>query len=143
MSHVAKIALVIKDLAALKEAIQAHFPGATLIENQKTYKWYGKHMGDYPLPEGIKKEDLGKCDHAIRLKGCEYEIGLRKMEGGGFTPLFDFWGPGKALIQTFGEKLGKLQQTYAMAVARRHFIAKGKQVTITKHGDKYRLRVAV
>ena len=64
MSHISKIELVIHSLADLKEACRQL--GFEFMENQKTYKWYGRWVGDTPLPEGINIEDIGKCDHAIQ-----------------------------------------------------------------------------
>jgi len=36
-------------------------------EGEGSYRWYGEHVGDYPLPEGFEEHDLGRCDHVIRL----------------------------------------------------------------------------
>ena len=65
MSHISKIELVIHSLEDLKEACRQL--GFEFMENQKTYKWFGRWVGDTPLPEGVKIEDIGKCDHAIRV----------------------------------------------------------------------------
>ena len=71
MSHISKIELVIQSLADLKEACRQL--GFEFIENQKTFKWYGRWVGDTPIPEGINIEDIGKCDHAIKVSGCVVE----------------------------------------------------------------------
>ena len=71
-------------------------------------------MGDYPLPEGITKEQLGKCSHAIRAPGVEYEIGVVQKPNGHWTLAYDFWGPGQGLLQKFGEGCQRLLQLYAV-----------------------------
>src|SRR5678815_3137009 len=98
----------ITDLNALKGAVKEL--GAIWREGQKTYEWYGRSVGDYPLPDGFTAKDLGKCEHAIRLAGTEYEIGVvPKKHGGGYTLLYDFWGPGQRLKSHFGDGLAKLK----------------------------------
>ena len=67
MSHVTVIAVELKDLDALKAVCAAL--GLEFRENQTTYRWYGRHVGDFPIPEGLTKADLGRCDHAIAVKG--------------------------------------------------------------------------
>ena len=57
MSHVTVIAVELKDLDALKAVCAAL--GLEFRENQKTYRWYGRHVGDFPIPEGLTKADLG------------------------------------------------------------------------------------
>ena len=56
MSHIAKIELKIQSLEDLKTACKQL--GLKFCENEKTYKWFGKWIGDAPLPEGIHQEDL-------------------------------------------------------------------------------------
>jgi hypothetical protein len=128
MSHVAKIELVVKDLAALRSAAQAC--GLELVEGQKKYKWWGHSVGDYPIPKGFTAEDLGKCDHALRVKGNPdaYEIGVVRRRDGqpGFELLFDFYGSyGAPLRQAVGQDGGKLKQEYAASVATRHYQSQG------------------
>ena len=88
MSHISKIELVIHSLEDLKDACRKL--GFEFIKNQKTFKWYGRWVGDTPLPEGINIEDLGKCDHAIRVPGCNYEVGVVK-RGDHYTLLWDYF----------------------------------------------------
>jgi len=112
MSHISKIELKIKDLAALKTACQEC--GYQFIENQKSYKWYGRFVGDSPMPEGLTEADLGKCDHAIKVPGADYEIGIKKMGGGHYEMMFDYWRSGG-----LEGKPDKLLQPYAIAATRR------------------------
>ena len=62
------------EIPALKKMCENQ--GWAWMEGQQTYKWFGTHVGDYPLPTGFTKEDMGKCDHAIRVPGARYEIGV-------------------------------------------------------------------
>lgn len=131
MSHVAEVDLEIKDLDSLEKACKEL--GLELVRGKTTYKWYGKHMGDYPLPKGFSKEDLGKCDHAIRIPGNSksYEIGIVKRRDGrpGFTPLWDFWQGGFGLKDKIGKEGEKLVQEYATQVSIKQVKKKGFTVT--------------
>jgi hypothetical protein len=120
MSHVAKIEMEIKDLAALEDAAK------------RTYKWYGYSVGDYPLPEGFTKEDLGKCEHALRIPGNNraYEVGVVARRDGrpGYTLLWDFWSGGYGLVDKVGKDGNKLKSEYTAAVAVKHYTSKGYRV---------------
>ena len=115
MSHLAKIELEIKDLAALRAAVQNL--GYEFRENQQTYAWYGRWVGDSPLPDGVSKEELGKCSHAIRVPGCSYEIGVVQ-KGSNYILLWDFWHAG-GLSKVIGNNGGVLKQAYALERIRR------------------------
>lgn len=82
-------------------------------EGQKTYRWYGKHVGDYPIPVGFTRDDVGRCDHAIGVPGAKYEIGVVR-KGNEWKLLWDFYGVG-GLQQVLGKEAGLLKQAYAMA----------------------------
>lgn len=110
MSHVAKIELEILDLEILKRACQRL--NLEFLENQQTYRWYGRYVGDAPLPEGFKQEDLGKCHHAIRVPGAAYEIGIVHRHGKYFL-LWDSWHSG-GLERILGPGAGLLKQAYAI-----------------------------
>ena len=116
MSHVTVIAVELKDLDALKAVCAAL--GLEFRENQKTYRWYGQHVGDYPVPFGFAKANLGKCDHAIAVKGNRnaYEVGLVK-RGDAFIPLWDFWQGGYGLREKIGEDGSTLISAYTREVA--------------------------
>jgi len=118
MSHVTDIQTEIKDLGAL--AVAAEKLGMELVRDQKTYKWYGQYVGDAPLPEGMTEADLGKCEHALRVKGKPgaYEVGIVKAKNGkSHTLLFDYWDGGKGLMDKIGNDAGKLTQRYAAEAA--------------------------
>jgi len=116
MSHVTTIDVEIKDLEALKVACKKC--GLEFREGKKSYKWYGKHVGDYPLPEGFTKEDLGKCDHAIGVPGnnSAYEIGVVEQDGK-HTMLWDFWNGGYGLESLAGQNCSNVTEAYATEVA--------------------------
>jgi len=111
MSHIATIDVVISDLEALKETCKAK--GWTFKEGQKTYKWFGSWVGDTPMPKGMKKSDLGKCDHAIGIPGCKYEVGVRVQDDGSYGLAWDYWGAGGLVEALGGQKAPKLVQGYA------------------------------
>ena len=110
MSHVARIELEINDLDSLKAACKSL--GLEFVPDQKTFAWYGQHVGDYPLPDGFTLEDMGRCNHAIRVPGAQYEIGVVKRRGK-YTLLWDFWEDG-GLETVLGKGAGKLKQAYAL-----------------------------
>jgi len=116
MSHVTIIKTEFKDLEAIKETCKVL--GMEFRENQKTYKWYGTHVGDYALPQGFTKADLGKCDHAVAVKGNKgaYEMGLVK-QGDHYVPMFDFWAGGYGLMAKIGKDCETFISTYTKLVA--------------------------
>lgn len=134
MSHITSIAIEIRDLDALEAA--ARELNATLVRNQRTYTWYGKSVGDYPLPEGFTADMLGKCEHAIKLPGTNYEIGVTRhlTKPSAYTLLYDFWGyggsfhDGHKLKNHFGEGLCRLVQLYGVHAATRTARARGHAV---------------
>lgn len=134
MSHVAKIEVEIKDLEALKAA--AKRIGGTFVEGQSRYAWYGQHVGDYPLPKGFAASDLGRCEHAIRVPGASYEIGVCKRRDGkpGYTLLWDFWHEG-GLEKRLGKNGQRLVQAYAVETAKRAARRAGYLVSETTKSD--------
>ena len=70
-------------------------------------------MGDYPLPVGFKKEELGRCYHAIQIPGASYEIGVVQKDNE-WKLLWDFYSSG-GLQQKLGKEAGLLKQAYSMA----------------------------
>jgi hypothetical protein len=60
MSHITTMTAQVKDLDAVERAVKEL--GGTLVRNQQTHTYYGGAQG--------------KCDHAIKLPGTSYEIGL-------------------------------------------------------------------
>lgn len=137
MSHVTTIDLEVKDLNALERA--ANVLGLELVRDQRTYKWWGQSVGDYPLPEGFTENDLGKCEHALRVKDNDqaYEIGITTRRDGkpGYQLLWDFYGGGYGLQAKVGEDGKLLKQSYAAEVAAKHLRLQGYRVSQTLEGD--------
>lgn len=129
MSHVEKVKTVLSDIEAVKAACTRL--GVEFRENQKTYEYFGRHVGDYPLPEGFSANDLGKCEHAVHVPGTNYEIGLAKNPAGkGYTALYDFYGSstrhdGQNLLKKFGHGLTKFVDAYSVEALKRQARAKG------------------
>lgn len=141
MSHIATVDLEIKDLSALAEA--ARRLGLEFVQNQRTYRWFGTHVGDYPLPPGFKKEELGHCLHALRIPldqpGADvaYEIGVVARRDGkpGYAILWDFYGCGFGLQDKVGKDCNALKQSYAVVVAERAAAKQGFRVTHQAQAD--------
>lgn len=112
--HVAAIDLEIKSLDALRLACTRL--GFEFREGQTSYAWWGRWMGDYALPEGVSKEDLGKCDHAIHVPGASYEVGVA-MRGGSWRLLWDSWETG-GLEKALGTDCQRLKQAYGIEAAK-------------------------
>lgn len=112
MSHVSNISTdgLEFDLDVIKEMCEHQ--GWQFREGQETFAWYGRFMGDSPIPEGFSPEDYGKCNHAIRIPGCGYELGVVKSVGGeGYVVLADFWQDG-GLNTVLGSQGEKFKQIY-------------------------------
>lgn len=142
MSHVATIDIHITDLQSLAAA--AKQLGMVLNINQQTYRWFGRHVGDYPIPAGYTVADLGRCAHAISIPGNNnaYEIGVCERRDGkpGYILMWDFWAGGHGLQQKVGADCIKLRQEYALAVAAKKLRAKGFNVVRDKTSQTPRLR---
>lgn len=119
---------------ALEEACETL--GLQLVRGQKTYKWWGHSVGDYPLPHGFKASDLGNSEHAIRIPGDKnaYEIGVVPRRDGkpGYTLLWDFYAGGYGMEAKVGKDACKLKQAYSAAVATRHYRKLGYRVSVEK-----------
>src|SRR5690349_5684210 len=133
MSHVATVEVHIQDLVALKAAAAAL--GLEFVEGQTTFKWYGQHVGDYPLPKGFRVRDMGRCEHTIRLPNDPnaYEVGVvRRRDGNpGYLLMYDFWQGGFGLEAAIGHQATKLKQRYAAEVAAKQARKQGFRVSQT------------
>lgn len=128
MSHVIDVGVKIKDLDCLRKAI-ASIAKLEWREGKKTYNWWGRSVGDYPMPKGFTKAELGKCEHAIGLKGSPwldrpdleqpYEVGVvrSKTDPDAYTLLFDFYGGGRGTAEHTGQMCEKILRAYEVQVA--------------------------
>jgi hypothetical protein len=134
-----------KDLGCIAEA--ARTLGLEFVHGQKTYDWYGRKVGNDPLPEGFTVEDLGKCDHAIRIPGNErsYEIGVAERRDGqpGYTLLWDNWNGGYGLTDKVGQNGERLVQEYGVQVATKHVMMEGYIVSREVFADGHVILKAV
>lgn len=93
MSHLVSSTVIITDLDILKKTV-ASFGGLTWMEGQTQFKWYYQaraHLADSYVKEQNRQESqFGACEHAIRIKGSDYEIGVvKRKDGEGYSLVFD------------------------------------------------------
>lgn len=106
MSHLSKIELEIKDIAALRKACQRL--GFQLNMEQKSFKWYGTTDA--------------KCDHTIKVPDANYEIGVLK-DGNKYNLQCDFFD--YRLVNKIGKDGGLLKQAYTLEKAKMEAKKKG------------------
>lgn len=161
MSHVAKVDVEVTNLDDLEAACRRI--GLELVRGQTEYRWYGETVGDYPLPDGFRGDDLGHCDHAIRVPldhpyqnrehytddmgvfhaaRTPYEIGvvIRRDGKPGFHLLWDFWQGGYGLSEFLGVgktagEMPRLKQAYAVCAAMRAAKQRGFRVQEQQQAD--------
>ena len=128
MSHVTTIDVQVKDLDALEAACKEL--GLELVRGKTTYKWFGQFMGDSALPPGMTKDQLGKCQHAVRVPGNDraYEVGVVQQPDGTFRLAWDAWSGGYGLMERVGDNCGRLVQSYAAQVATKQARKQGYSV---------------
>jgi hypothetical protein len=123
MSHISRIELQVNDLGTLRRACSRL--GLELIRGQKTFKWYGKDA---------------KCDHAIKVPGANYEIGVLKA-GNAFELNCDYYDP--IIGKTIGKNGGLLKQAYAVERTKSEARRKGYSVIekATESGVRLQVRM--
>ncbi len=115
MSHIVSIPFQCRSLPALKATCDRL--GFTFAEGQTSYGWFGEYVGDTPLPAGVSVEDLGKCDHAIKVPGSSYEVGVIDNRDGSYDLRWDYWNvPLRDAMG--GPEAGKFRQQYQIELAR-------------------------
>lgn len=141
MSHVTEVKLRVRDLDALDEACEAL--GLELRRDRRTFAWWGTFVGDSRSYGEMLPKDMGKCEHAIRIKGDQPKDGpqgpweiavLPAKDGDGFKLFYDNFGAaGRRLTDAVGPDVCKLRQEYATAVssakAKRTLGPKGFRIT--------------
>ncbi len=121
MSHIVKIELEVKDLAVLKSACNRL--GLIFLEGRKEFRWYGNNAA---------------CEHAIRLPGADYEIGVQRMDDR-YELQCDFYDPN--VEKAIGVNGGLLKQAYAVEKTRIEARRKGYTVIEKKTENAIRLHV--
>jgi len=117
-----KIDLEVKDLSALKSACKRL--GMEFVENQKTARYWG---------------GTATCDHAIRVQGVEWEIGVKR-DREVYILEADFWG----FESEMKEAVDSLKQMYAVEVAKKTARMKGYSVKeLRKEDGTILLRITV
>ncbi len=114
MSHITPMELEVWDPMDLEAGAQELDPGAKIV-NKQTYNWYGRRVGDFPLPEGMTEDQLGKCDLALTFSSGAtargYEVGLLKQRNGSYKLVWDFYD-WKLMNLLGGQNAGLLKQAY-------------------------------
>lgn len=140
MSHVVSSSIRIHDLECLKRALKK-FPNLRFQEGQKTFTWFGEWVGDYDKADaayknGIAPEDYGKCDHALRLDGNIYEIGIvKRKDGDGYSLVWDFYADGRNISDYIGKGAEKLLVEYSTEFCRMHAEAEGMMFNQTEDSE--------
>ena len=123
MSHISKIELTVNDLSMLGSACVRL--GLELIRAKRSFKWYGKEA---------------PCDHAIKVPGAEYEIGVINRDGS-YELNCDFYD--RNLEQVIGRNGGLLKQAYAVEKTRVEARRKGYSVLESRTETGIRLQVRI
>ena len=121
MSHISKIELEVKDLGVLSQACGRL--GLSLIRDRKTFTWYGRDSA---------------CDHAIRIPGATYEVGVIRKDGR-YELQCDFYDAG--IEKAIGRQGGLLKQAYAVEKTKLEARRKGYTVLEKKTETGIRLHV--
>jgi len=118
MSHIRQMKGQFKNIKHLMNA--AEKCGLERID-KNTYQWYGSWIGDHVTPEGWTpqefKNQAGKCDFALKVRGERdaYEIGVVQRNGK-YELLYDDWGnQGQLLIDKIGYGGKELTEEYNIA----------------------------
>lgn len=124
MSHISKIELAVKDLSILGQACQKL--GLDFIKGQRTFRWY---------------ENEARCDHAIKIPGANYEIGVINRSGC-YELNCDFYD--QNIERVIGKHGGLLKQAYAVEKTRIEARKKGYSVMErqTKTGIRLHVRIS-
>src|SRR5690349_16219148 len=96
---VVSLTVQLRDLSVLQAFCR--WRGWEFRAGQKTYRWFGWWLDHGPPPA-----ELGRCDHAIGIPGCLYEIGLID-RGDHLVPVWDRGTKGglEAALGTNGRRL--------------------------------------
>lgn len=128
LSHVAAVLAEIDSIPALEAACNEL--GLTFVHGQKTWKWFGQWVNDYhgqdaAYKHGIDPKEYGKCAHAIKVPGTAYEIGVKQLPNGKYQMIYDFYGPGRQIVNAIGKGCETLVKHYGLNRAQLVARAKG------------------
>lgn len=130
MSHITEMELLVEDADCLKSAAVEI---GLEVRDKRTYKWFGRYVGDSTLPAGVDVSQLGTCEFALGIPGDEsaYEVGVvKRRDGLGYTLLYDYWGPGRKMEAALGGRTGdRIRQEYALQVGIKDFKRQGLRVS--------------
>lgn len=135
MSHISKIEVEIHSLEYLKAACEKL--GLQFVENQKTFRCYERRVVNRASADRMMPEEIGKCDHAICVPGCRYEIGIIYRDNR-YLLFWDNWHVG-GLESKIGKNAGLLKQAYTIESIRREARLKGYLITEIKIKQGIRL----
>jgi hypothetical protein len=148
VSHVTSSLVTIGDLDILKKAL-TKFPKLKWHEGQKTYAWYNRFQDDWgkqnehktARARGINPSQYGKCESAISLPGCAYEIGVTKREDGqGWSLVWDVWR-GQAISEYIGEDAQLLMCEYSRLYCEQYALSAGYISNTTEDEDYFRVEM--
>jgi hypothetical protein len=123
MSHISKIELEVKDLNILGQACRRL--GMEFIRGQRSFKWYSNES---------------PCDHAIKIPGADYEIGVINREGR-YELNCDFYD--QNLEKVIGRQGGLFKQAYAVEKTKIEARKKGYSVMERRTNTGIRLHVRI
>ena len=123
MSHISQIELEVKDLGVLSQACTRL--GIEFIRGQRHFKWYGKEES---------------CDHAIKVPGAQYEIGVIKQKDR-YDLNCDFYD--RNIEKSVGRQAGLLKQAYAVAKTKIEARRKGYSVLEQNTDTGVRLHIRI
>ena len=122
MSHISKIELEVNDLNALDRACKRL--GLELVKDQQSFRWFGNNPGI--------------CNHAIKVPGAEYEIGITSVNGI-YELQCDYYD--RNIGKVIGNKGGVLKQAYAVEKVKSEARRKGYAVLEKQTDTGIRLHV--
>jgi len=123
MSHLTAVKTQIKDLDALRAAVERL--GCTLTEGGEITGYYGP---------------MGRADYLIRIPGTRYNVGVVRQSDGTYALHADFWDG--SVRRALGPQFGRLLQEYAVEVVERKARAQRKFVQTTRLPDgRIRIRI--
>lgn len=139
MSHVVTLDIVVDSLSTLKAACERL--GLEFCEGQTTMRYYGRWLNDYHGQDAayrlIDPKTFGQCNHAIKVPGAAYDIGLRPhpKHPGKWMLYYDMYQQGRGIEGVCGPGLGLLKQRYAAERSKSVMRRAGWMVSEKKQND--------